>query len=537
MAAGDDYLKRHDELKRLRSPEEGKWREIAQLIRPDDTILDMRSTQERRDENVFDAAPIYALDDFAAGIFGQATNPTNRWFELTIGDKDLAEYGPVKAWLWTAAGTILASLSPAVSNFYAAAPAWFADLGAFGIGSIAQEERVGEGRISDRGVPLGQTFIDQDADGELNTFHNEIPPLRGSQVKPFIASLGGTLPPTVRDDSSYLLVHCVSKNRDAVPGRLGPQYMPWRACYVSPDIKELHLEGGYVENPYHPIFWQRKTGRLYPGGPGATVRPDVNMLNEMERSHIVAAQFAAEPPLLLHNEDVLSAGDLVPNATLYGAMSEKGEARAAWLERRGQLQLSTSMSQQRRDAIRTAFRFGLMQLLKDRPQMTATEFLGFQQQSLELMGPNLISIQIGLAAFIARRFGILDRAGQIPPRPPELQARALGIEYVSPLAKAQQIAEGRGVLQLQQSIEQMALTDPRARDHFDVDVAVPIIGKSFTSVPGVIRDQKAIEELRQARAAATQPDVELDRAAKGVTIAAEAAHAAQAATLAGGRRQ
>ncbi len=534
MPAGAEQIASHQNLKTLRQPFEPDWQEIARGLSPDDK-LDARSDQKRDDSQIFDASPLYANDDFAAGVFTQATNPANRWFELTVGDKDLAAWPPVKQALYTRGSYLFASLSPAVSNFYLAAPAAFGSLGAFGFGALAQEERIGEGRISDRAIPLGSSYIDCDADGELIAFHNEFM-LRGSKLKPFVAQLGGSLPPTIRDDQDYIIVHCVWKNPDARIGLLGWRFMPWRSDFASPGIKDWAIEGGAFENPYHTILWNKRPGRLYPRGPGHVTRPDVNMLNEMERSHIVAAQYGAEPAVLLADEDALSAADVVPNAMLYGGLTANGKRQVEYLERQGSYQLSMQQSQQRRDAIRTAFRFGLMQILKDRPQMTATEFLGFQQQSLELVGPNLICVQIGLSSFIARRYRILERAGQFPPLPPELRNRSLGIEYVSPLARAQKMADARGVIQFQQSLEQMAVTDPQIRDWFDGDKAAPVIGESFTSIPGIVRDPKRVADMRASRAAAQQRAVELEQAEQAAAIGADVAHAAQAATLARGRK-
>jgi hypothetical protein len=225
----------------------------------------------------------------------------------------------------------------------------------------------------------------------------------------------------------------------------------------------------------------------------------------------------------------------VPNAVLGGALTRRGERLVDILERKQQLQISGSKSEQKRSAIRTAFLFGLMQLV-NRPQMTATEFLGFQEEVLKLSAPALTRVQIGLSAFIARRDRILDRAGQMPPPPPELAGRAIVIRYVSPLAKLQKISDAKGVLQLQAGIEAMALTDPTVRDNFDGDVAARVLGDAFTNIPGVIRDPRLVEQRRKERNAVAQRDVQLDQTGKAVEIAATASHAAQAASLAGARQ-
>src|SRR5579885_1186356 len=142
-------LDRHQEMKDLRAIEEPHWRDIALVFRPDDRDFDAHIQRRRDDTAIFDSTQIYALDDFAGGIFGQLTNPANRWAELTLADKDLASYQPVKKWLWDTMTLIFASASEGVSRFYSEVPAWFANIGAFGFGTMYSEEVVGQERITD----------------------------------------------------------------------------------------------------------------------------------------------------------------------------------------------------------------------------------------------------------------------------------------------------------------------------------------------------------------------------------------------------
>jgi len=282
--------------------------------------------------------------------------------------------------------------------------------------------------------------------------------------------------------------------------------------------------------------WTRRPGRAYPIGPGHLATPDASMLQEMERSHIVAAQYAAEPPLMVNDETTLTAADLSPNAFLFGTMNPDGKALLEHLSRGNDVRLSMAQSEQRRNSVREAFYFGLMQLV-NRPQMTATEFLGFQEEKLRLMGPNLVRVQTyGLSPFIARRFQMLWRAGQIPPPPPEVRGQPLAIEYVSPLAKAMKAGQGRATLQWIGAVGQMAQFDPTALDNIDVDATAAALHDAFGPPPEVLRNPDQVQALRQARAGQQQQQQMLDQTGQAVAIAAEAAHASQAMTLAGQRK-
>lgn len=534
MIAADYVLKRQGELEALRQPHEPQWRQIARLMVPEKD--DMFSGSARSDvaTEIYDATQLGAIESFTGGIFGQLTNPADRWFELSLDDADLARWQPVREWLWACETAIYASLSPTASNFYSEVPGWFADLAGFGLGTFYQEEIVGENRIRDLAISLGEIFIDVDANGDVGEVHRKFK-LKGAQAKakfPEIAALSG-----VGDTTELTFVHAVCRNPDFVAGRLGPEGMPWASVTVCGELKAFMRTAAYWELPYHIVMWKRRPGRVYPVGPGHMALPDVEMLQEMERTHLVAAQYAAEPPLLVNEESDLVAADVRPNALLYGGLSARGGQLAQPLNRAQNLNLSMEQSKQRRSAIQEAFFFGLMQLMQ-RPQMTATEFLGFQEEKLRQMGPNLARIQSqGLSPLLTRRFRIMQRAGAFPPPPDELTNRRLEIAYVSPLAKMQKASLGKAVLNYAGSLSQLAQAtgDPAVMDNLDGDAAAEVLHDAMGPPPSVKRDPAERDKIRDARAKQQADQQQLEQAGQAAEIAATSAHARQAATLSDGR--
>lgn len=529
MIEARDILARQSELEAIRAPEESRWRQLARILRPDGQDFSAGSEKQRDGTDTFDSTPLYALENFVGGLFGQAVSPADRWFEFTLGqDPDLAAWRPVRAWTWQTANIIYASLSPAVSTFYEEAPAWLADTGAFGLGTLGQEEVVGQQRFIDRAVPLAELFIDVDGAGVVDTVHRRFR-LTGRQAKKRWGEIEGT-----HDTAKFTFVHAVRPNPDHDPRRLGS--FPYLSTYVSPDLPRFRRDdGGFYELPYHFAMWNRRSGRVYPTGPGHNAAADMLMLDEMQRSTLVAHQFNAEPIMLANDESVLSAADISPNALLYGTVSDQGKALLQYLTR-GEKQLPQveAKCEQVRNSIRQAFYYGMMQFAS-KSFSSATEFLGFQEENLRLLAPNLVKIQAGLSAFVARRYRLLARAGQIPPPPPELAGRRIDIEFVSPLAKAQRAATGRAVLQSVGAIAQLAALDGQVVDIVDADAAARVVHDALSGHPDVLRDPRDVAEIRKARAAAQQQQAQLDHAAQATTIMAEQAHAQQAATLAAKR--
>jgi len=174
-----------------------------------------------------------------------------------------------------------------------------------------------------------------------------------------------------------------------------------------------------------------------------------------------------------------------------------------------------------------------MQLV-NRPQMTATEFLGFQEEYLRQMGPNLGRIQSqGLAPLIARRYDILAQAGQIDPPPPELENQPLQIEYTSPLAKMQKAGEAKATLQYVTGMQQVAAAtqDIGVMDNIDGDAVAAILHEAMGPPPSARRDPAAVAKLREQRAQLAAQREQLAQAGQAAEVSATNAHAAQAATL------
>lgn len=530
MSEIQEHLERHAEMKEIRAIEEPHWREIAMMIRPDDRDFDAHVQRRRDDSAIFDATPIYALDNFAGGIFSQLTNPMNRWFGLGIADKDLERWQPVAQWLYRHTDRLLATFTDAVSPFYSEVKPWLANLGAFGWSCMYNEEMPGEARIVDRSIPIGETFIATDALGFTTTVHREFS-LNGRQAKQKFKTnyING-----MNDDKHrYVFVHCVYPNPDYVPKAIGHKGAKYLSCYVSPDLQDFSRDGFYYELPYQIPQWNRRSGRPYPTGPGHLARADIAMLQDMERTHIVAGQFAAEPPLLVHDMSVITAADIEPNAVLYGTMNaESGKRIIDVLSRGTDVKLSMAQSEQRRNAIRQAFYFSVMQLM-NRPEMTATEFLGFQKEMLQLMAPNLVQIQQGgLSPLIARRWNILMRAGQIEPPPAELAGHEITVNYVSPLAKLMKVAEAQGVSQFLSAVAPVVQARPETADKLNGDRIIDILRDGLVSDPSVTVDDATVAKIRQARAQQQQQAIQLQAAEQAANIGATVSHAQQAATLA-----
>lgn len=532
MISRDDVLRRQGELEELRRPEEATWREIARLFEPDERAIGAAHETPKDDPyaDIFDASPLYAREAFAGGLFNQATNPTLQWIDFGWEDDGLKAWGPARAHIAAVSAIFWRSLGPAYSQFYTEAYPWFSQTASFGFASLYDEPDLATGTFLERVVPMGECFIDVDMWGRIDTQHRRFR-LKGRQLMKRFPGLANIV-----ETRDYTVIHAVVENPGFQPGKIGAAGKPWLSVYCSPEAKDLWRVEGYYEFPYHNIVWSRRPGRVWPRGPGHIARPDASMLQEMERTHLVGMQLRAEPPVATTEESALVAEDLQPGRVLYGAMSDQGKRLAEPLPLGDDIGLSMQHAEAKRAAVREAFQFSLMNLI-NRPQMTATEVLAFQEEKLRLMAPNLTRVQQALGSFATRRLKTLDRLGLLPPPPPDLAGRALTIEFVSPLAKAQKTATGQATLRWIGALAPFAQLDPTIFDAVDFDAVAEVTHESFGPPPQVLRPAEKIDEIRRGRAEAAAQQSGLEQAQVSASVFAEMAHAQQAQSRAQERRK
>lgn len=516
----------HTALEHSRALEETLWLELGRMLEEDGgDNLNIRPDTSRRRTDTYDSTPLYAKDDFVGGLFTEAMNPADRFFKFTLEDTELAKWGPVASWLWAAADITFGTLDPSTSNFYLEATPWLGDMAAFGPGFLQQDEKPTGGFI-DRALPLRECYKSVDGDGDMDRFHRAFY-LNDRQAKQKF----GDAAPSMTDGEQAKFVQAIYPNPDYRPGRLDVRGKPWLSCYASPDKQKFFVEKGYFELPVHEIAWRRRSGRPWPTGVGHKALADMNMLDEMQRSVITALQFEAEPMWLVHDEDVMTAADIQPNAVIAGGMTSNGKKNVEIAERGENLHFPLAAVENVRTQIREAFKFSLMQVI-NRPQMTAAEFTGWKEEKLRVMAPHLVCIHRGLGGFVSRRAAILQRNGRLPPPPPELQNQRIKIGFVSPFDQAQKAAKARNALQVGNAALTMQPLFPTIGDNINGDNLIRIVSDGLSGDPSLIFDPRDVAQTRQQRAQQTAPDIQLARGAQQAAIVADVAHAAQATTLA-----
>ena len=86
------------QLKQERSSHEQRWRDVAEVTRPDSPRWLTQDTNrgERKDNSIMDCTATMASQTLSAGMMAGITSPARPWFRLTVNDPSLAEVWQVK---------------------------------------------------------------------------------------------------------------------------------------------------------------------------------------------------------------------------------------------------------------------------------------------------------------------------------------------------------------------------------------------------------------------------------------------------------
>jgi len=490
-----------------RAPWESHWRECAELMLPrQDQFFGQRPQGEKRTSKIFDSTAMYAVDR-GAGVMETILTPrTQLWHKLKPKGRANVEGGPIGEWFDQVNQTLFDHRYSPAASFASVAHEAYMSLLVFGTAAIYIASAPGA-PLWYRNCHISEIFFAEDAYGRVDTVYRKFI-MTARQVKQQFDN--ERLPAKVLDladkkpdTSDIVVLHCTMPNPNPVPGREDAEGQPWRTVYVLPEYSAIVQEGGYWSFPWAISRFVTAPREIWGRSPGMAILPDVKVLNEAAKSRLKSWHYANDPSLLIADDGVLTPVSVRPGALIAGGVDENGRPRIQPLQNGARLDIDEAMTEQLRNAIRSAFMIDVIQVLNDKPNMTAYEAGIRAQEKAQIMAP-VMGRQHSefLGPIIEREIDLLARANLLPPVPPELleMGGEYEIEYLSPLSSAARsepsLALQRSVMQAMPFIE----LDPSAADWIDGDDAIKTIMLGNGSPNSAIRSAEEVEAIREQRA-------------------------------------
>jgi Bacteriophage head to tail connecting protein len=502
------------------------WRELADYLLPRRYKWLITPNQMARgspiNQHILDCTPTLAARDLASGIMFGVSDPARPWFRFKIGNIDSTQTSPVSLWLAEVERIMRLILSE--SNFYTALAIYYFDLVIFGTATMLIYEDY-ENVISCVNPCLGEYYLENNSALLVDTMMREFT-LTISQV---VDQFGlENVSPTVRQlyneggpqwTREIVVAHAIEPNTDptfGIPSRFKfrEAYWEWMGSASpqggSPNSAGFLRKKGYHEQPFAATRWDIVSNDAYGRGPGMDALGDVKQLQLEQKRKAQAIDKMVNPPLVADIQLKNQPASLLPGGVTYIAgMTQNSRPGMApvytVMPQLKDMAVDIEMTQGR---IKETFYNSLFKTISQyetRSNVSATEIDARRAESSVMLGPVLQRVNFeGLDPCLERVFAIANRAGLIPPAPPQVRGQFMKIQYNSMIQTAQAAAATSGIERLFSIAGNLAGVDPQAMDNIDIDFAIEKYSSLLNNDPKMIRSPQQLASIRQRRQKAEQ---------------------------------
>jgi hypothetical protein len=454
---------------------------------------------------IYDSLPTLATMRLAAALNSLLTNPSSKWFTLSVDDPELNSDLAIREWFDETANIILRVLEN--SNFYSEVNEMYIDLVAYGTGVLYIEPSKKSGKeLNFSARPIKEIYLCEDAEGMIDTLVRKFKMTAKQMIEDFgLTKVSDKVQKEYEKnpETKFVVSHFVFPRSSRSRNKKDAKNMKYASVWIENDKKHVLRVGGYEVFPYTVSRWLKETGEKYGRGPGLMAMPDIKTLNAMARTMLMAGERIANPVLQVPDEgfsDVKSA----PGSIIYYDATMK--ARIEPLIIGANMPISAEMLTQKREAISDAFYMNQL-LLLDKRELTAEEVRARQQENARILAPTFGMLNYEfLAPLIDRIISILqitvDDTGQpiLKDTPDALKNKNMKLMFISPLAKSQRVHELQAVSSVLMFAGNLANISPDVFDNVDLDKAIQIYADINGAPAAILRSPKVVANIRAVRA-------------------------------------
>lgn len=530
--------------------------QVAEVVYPKAVGFTGRRTPgEKRVTRLYDPTGVHARTLLSAGLHGLATNPGASWFSLSLADEKLTQDDEAKQYLSDVEDVMWSEMYAPGTGLVTALNELYDEMISFGPGAMFITWDDEEEHLVFNTHPMNEVYIaesnKQKVDTVFRRFQWSVRQIVEEWGKENVSDEVMKLYREGKLDERREICHAIyprrgQKDRTTDAGKDAPENMPFASVYLETDTKHVLHNGGFLEFPWAIPRWTKGAGEVYGRSPAMTALPFINMLQQMVKTTIVAAQKMTDPPLFAPDDAFIAPLRTVPG----GVNFYRGSREIFPMPFNGNLPVTMEMMDGIRNQIRTIFFVDQLQFVMD-ANMTATEVMQRTQERMRLLGPVLGRLESELLGVMVERiFGVLDRAGRLPPPPEIVQERNYTVEYTSPIAQAQKAVELDAIPKVFELIA-MYQNDPaslaEAMEILPIAKVLPYVIDKLNIDPDMVASEEELaalaqqkQQMQQMQAAqqtagiAEQSAGALDKAAGAALKGGQADGAALGANMAGG---
>jgi Bacteriophage head to tail connecting protein len=495
-----ELIARFEALKGLRTAHQDVWRRCFNLTYPmrgsgfNGDVYTAERAQSKAAQ-ILDSVGTDSVRTLAAAIMSGLTPSNSRWFGLDVGTESEDE----KRWLDDAAQALWENIH--MANFDGEGLEAVIDCICAGWFALYIDEDQENGGFHFEQWPLAGVYGSASKSGGLiDTVYRTFTMTAQQAVDMFGDELSEQTKKLAlkKPDEKVEFTHCIKPRALYVTNPRLANNLPFASLHIECKAKKIVRESGYHEFPVVFPRWMKIPDSVYGIGPVFDAIPDLNMLNDLKRMELAAADLAIAGMWIAEDDGVLNPRTVKVGPRKIIIANSVDSMKP--LQTGSNFKLSDTMVTNLQAAIRKILMADVLQP-QDGPAMTATEVHVRMNLVRQLLGPVYGRFQAEyLQPLINRCFGLAYRAGVFGEAPESLADREFTVKYISPLARAQKLEDVTAIERLYGNIAQIAPVKPEVLDLVDDDEAIRVLSAALGVPHKVVRKTEAVETIRRDRA-------------------------------------
>ena len=503
---GQKILQRLDELRAARTLVNETWREcfeysfpmraidLATQGQPPGPELNIGYGRDRQAQ-LLDSTATDSVRILAAALVGGQFPASSRWFSLLVQNADEAG----KAWLDIVAEALWKNIH--ASNFDAAIYECEIDLACAGMFALYIDEDPERGGLLFEQWPLAQCyFASSKPGGRVDIVYRQVEMTAVQAARQYglekLSSAAQAAYKQRPNETAKYVQAIYPRELYAVDARLA-KHLPIASCHVEASTKRVLRESGYHEMPVVVSRWMQIPGSCLAFGPMMEALPDVKTCNLSEYYATANEDMQTSGMYGAVDDGVLNTRTIRVGPRKIVVMADKDSFFP--ITPAGDIRQQHERQEARRARIRKILLADHL-ALPDKAGMTALEVATRVDLLRQALGPIYGRQQSeAQAPIIERCFGLAFRAGVFPPPPESVAGQNFSIQYLSPLARSQQLADVNAMDRHEASLLAKAEIRPESLDGYDWDQADRVRAEKLGVPLTLIVDDERIAEIRAQR--------------------------------------
>jgi len=503
-----------DDMRRRREPMLSFWQDIQKYILPwhGRNLAGENSSEvdsdERDHSDIFSQAPEDAVDRLAAGFQYSITPRSDPWFSLSPEDQALMMRYAVRTYLAEVERRMRLVYSK--SNLYDALHAVYLELIAFGTAAMAALED-DDYVVRFKTFTAGEYMIAADDRGRVNVFYREMWMTARQMLSKFGKDNLSVQVQTALEKGQTELLFRVCQliyPNDGAVKDFALLDKPYVSVYfekegMTKNDKALEIKG-YYEFPVMVVRWRVVGDDVWGRSPAMKVLPDVKSLYKIAENTLIALDKVLDPPLVAPGSLKNDYVDTFPGGVNFSDDISGADAFKPIYQIRPDIKSAEYIKEQLVAAIQRGFFNDIFLMLTNTPdtkRMTAYEVQGRKEEKMTMLGPVLGRLQGELLEqIIDRTFAIMYRKGVLPTPPRELAGSDLKVEYLSILAKAQEMSSVNAMLQMLNFAGALAQVKQEVLDKLNADGMLDEFAEKLGVPPQALLPEDQVMAIRKQRA-------------------------------------